>query len=498
MNKKLWKVVLALALIGGLGYAAYGTWSGHQAMAQESDRETASVRRGTLATTVEGTGSLAPRADVDLAFLTGGPVAGVFVEEGEAVEAGRPLLQLETDELESEVAQARARVSSAEAQLAQLLADPLAEDVAELEANLEAAQAQVSAAAARRDRTMAGPSQTEIADAQAQAASAEADHREALIAYDTTDEDDEDAKEQAHYDLWAAEVALEAARTQLGEVQAGPDGEDVRAAQADVTEAVKRRDAAQAQLDLALSGATRERIDNAEAVVDEAQVALDRALLQLERATLSAPCAGTVVALDVNAGEIAGAGQTVIVLHDTSSLEVQINVDETDVAKVSVGQEARVTLDAFPEADLNGEVTYIAPKANVQSGVVFFPVTVRLEPRRASTGRPAEPIQPSSQALPLKTGMTADVEITTASQENTLILPLRAVHSEGGRTYVERIVDDQVEEIDVELGIVGDTEVEVGDAGGPSSLAEGDLVVVVPGTEQDEELRLPGLFGGGN
>jgi HlyD family secretion protein len=483
MNKKGWMIVLVLVLIAGLGYAGFTLWDGRTARAQESTGETVPVRRGTLVMTVEGTGSLAPRADVELAFLTGGPVAEVLVDEGQTVEAAQPLIRLETNDLESQVAQAKARLASAEAQLAQLLAGPRAEDIAELEANLQAAQSQLSAAAARRDRTLSGPSEAEIADAQAQVASAEADHRNALIAYDSTDKDDEDQKEQARYDLWAAEVALEAARTQLEEVQAGPDGADVRAAQADVAEAEKRCDAAQAQLDLLLAGPTEEQVDNAEAAVKQAQVALAQAELRLERATLTAPTPGTVVALEVGVGEIAGAGQTVAVLNDLSALEVEINVDETDVAQVSVGQEARITLDAFPEAyskkeaaELSGEVTYVAPQADVQAGVVFFPVTVRLE----------------STPLPVKAGMTADVELIAASQEDALIVPLRAVHSEGERTYVDRLVDGQVEQVDVTLGMMTNTEVEITDG-----LAEGDVVIVAPSAEPTDGPRMPGFFGGG-
>jgi HlyD family secretion protein len=484
MNKKWWMIVLALGVIVGLGYAGYTTLEGRQVSAQGAMGETATVRRDTLVMTVEGTGRLAPRSDVELAFRTGGLVAEVLVEEGETVEAGQPLVRLETDDLESQVAQARARLRSAEAQLAQLLAGPQAEDIAELEANLQAAQSQLSAAAARRDQVTAGADDTELSDAQAQVASAQADYREALIAYDHTDEDQEDKKEQAHYNLWAAEVALEAAKTQLEEVKAGPDEEDVRAAQAEVAEAVKQRDAAQAQLDLLLAGPTPEQVDSTRAAVEQAQVALAQAERRLEQATLTAPTSATVVALNVSVGESAGAGQTVAVLNDLSALEVEINVDETDVSQVSVDQEARITLDAFPEeeGELIGKVASIAPKANVEAGVVFFPVTVRLEPT----------------SLPVKAGMTADVEIAAASREDALIVPLRAVHSEGERTYVKQLVEGQVERVDVTLGMMTDTAVEIVEEGEAPALAEGDVVVVVPGAEPDDDSPMPSFFGGGN
>jgi HlyD family secretion protein len=88
--------------------------------------------------------------------------------------------------------------------------------------------------------------------------------------------------------------------------------------------------------------------------------------------------------------------------------------------------------------------------------------------------------------------MTADVELIAASQEDALIVPLRAVHSEGERAYVERLADGQVEQVDITLGMMTDTEVEITDG-----LAEGDVVVVVPGAEPDDGPRMPGFFGGG-
>jgi multidrug efflux pump subunit AcrA (membrane-fusion protein) len=105
-----------------------------------------------------------------------------------------------------------------------------------------------------------------------------------------------------------------------------------------------------------------------------------------------------------------------------------------------------------------GRVTYVASVAESQSGVVLFPVTVRLSPSE----------------LPVRAGMTADVEITTASQEDALIVPLRAVHTDGGRATVDRVIGDQIERVEVTLGLMTDTEIEI-----TSGLSEGDVVVVV-------------------
>jgi multidrug efflux pump subunit AcrA (membrane-fusion protein) len=83
--------------------------------------------------------------------------------------------------------------------------------------------------------------------------------------------------------------------------------------------------------------------------------------------------------------------------------------------------------------------------------------------------------------------MTADVEIVSASQTGALIVPLRAVHTEGELAYVYRLSGGQTEQVEVTLGMMTDTEVEV-----TSGLAAGDVVVVVASSQDS-----PGGFGSG-
>jgi len=483
MSKKWW-ILIGVVLFSIVGVGGWQFVLGQEpSPGAQAALETATVRQDTLAVMVEGTGSLLPQAEVSLALMAGGQVAEILVDEGQVVEAGQPLIRLETDELALQVARAEASLAAAEGQLAQLLAPPLAGEIAAQEANLAASEGQVSAMAANRDQIVAGPGEAEIQAGEVQVATAEMDYRTALRAYDSIDEDDKDRKEQARYDLWAAEIALDAAQTQLDVLLAGADAAEVRAAQADVANVAAQRDAAQAQLDLILAGATEEEIQAAEASIAQAQVALGQARLQVERATLAASMDGTVTALNVWVGEMVNPGQVVLVLSDLTGLEVDVNLDETDVAWVSLGQDARVGVDAFPGVEMAGEVAYIAPTANSTPGVVLYPLTVRL----------------ASGETSVRAGMTADVEIITASRENTLIVPLRAVHVEDGRAFVERLVGDQIERVEVTLGLTTAVEAEV-----TNGLVEGDVVVVVAGAERDSGGQMmPGgspmrFMGGGS
>ena len=499
MNRKWWIIGIVVALLVALGVGGWQRIATQETEAGAQAEQTAVVRRGTLSVMVSGTGSLAPKSQATPSFLSGGRVTEVLVEEGQAVEAGQALIRLETDELALQVARAEAALGAAEGQLAQLLAPPRAEEVAAAEANVEAMWGQVDGAAANLDQVSAGPDAAQIAAAQAEIAAAEMAYRAALRTYDTTDEDDEERKEQARYDLWAAEVALDAARTQLDDLWAGADAEEVRAAQANASTAEAERDAALAQLELLLAEATEEQVRVTQATVEQARIGLDQARLALERATLAAPMAGTITSLDVELGERVAPGSPIVVLSDLTGLEVDINLDETDVPAVTVGQEARSNLDAFPGVELPGEVTYVAPVAQNQSGVVLYLVTVRLAPVDPSIGPAANPAeapstdsgQASGQQVNLRTGMTAEVEITTTSQENALIVPLRAVETEGGRAHVWRLSGDEFERTEVTLGLMTDTDVEV-----TRGLAEGDVVSVTPGpTGKRVQTQLPGLMG---
>jgi multidrug efflux pump subunit AcrA (membrane-fusion protein) len=126
--------------------------------------------------------------------------------------------------------------------------------------------------------------------------------------------------------------------------------------------------------------------------------------------------------MDLALGQAVSNGQTGAILADLSALQVEIGLDESDIAQVSVGQGAIVTMDAFDDVELIGTITHIAPTAAAESGVVLYEVTVELEPTE----------------IPVRVGMTADVEVVTSSAADALMIPLKAVRSVGGQSFVLR------------------------------------------------------------
>jgi HlyD family secretion protein len=478
-------VLAVLAVVGVL------VWRSRPVAQSEEAFRSAVVERGTMLVAVSASGSVGPEVRVSLAFELAGRVAEVPVEVGDRVEAGDVLARLDSERLAWQVRQAEAALASAEAQLAQLQVGPRPEEVAAAEANLEAAQAQVSAAAANRDHLVNGASDAQIAAADADLASAVAQQKIAEDTHNLTmecftfslapgtvvplpdgstitlTEGLEDGicpalgvpEEQARYNLEAADKALVAARARYDEVLAGADANDVRAAQANVAATAAQRDALQAQLDLLLAGATDEQIAAAEARVAQAQTALEQAELLLGQATLRASFDGVVAEVNVTPGGMTSA-LPAITLVDTSGFHITIDVDEIDVGQISEGQEVEVTLDSFPDAVIAGIVERIAPAATRQGGVVYYDVTVKLEPTDVQ----------------IRADMTANATIVVDEITGVLLIPTWVVRvdRDTGTTYVDRQVGGEVERVDVVLGVRHGGSAQVLDG-----LSEGDVAVWV-------------------
>jgi HlyD family secretion protein len=392
---------------------------------------------------VTASGSIEPEAQISLAFETPGQVEQVAVAVGDEVAASEALAKLDTQELVLQVHQAEAGLAAAEAQLIQLEEGPRSGDVALAAANLDAANAQVSAATANRDQVASRAGADEIAAAEAQVASAQLQWRIADNAYNEArgSNADEDRIEAAAYDLYVARESLKAAEARLAELRSGPDPEQVRAAQSDLQAAAAQRDAAQANLDLLSAGPQEAQVADAEAQVRQARAALALAELSLERATLRAPFDGVISVLNVEVGELASPGLPAFVLLDISQFHLPVRVDELDVGRLSKGQAAEVTVDAFPDIVIPATVERIAPVATPEGGVTYYEVIIALSD--------------SDVDVPIRADMTANATIVVEQFEDVLQIPTWIVRVDrlSGQTYVHRRNGEEFERVDVTLGV---------------------------------------------
>ncbi|MHB8846690.1 MAG: efflux RND transporter periplasmic adaptor subunit [Nitrospirota bacterium] len=206
--------------------------------------------------------------------------------------------------------------------------------------------------------------------------------------------------------------------------------------------------------------------DMAKARVMRAKADQDYAKAQLSYATITAPIGGTIASVTTQQGETVAAGlsaPTFITIIDLDKLEVNAYVDETDVGKIGVGQEALFTVDTFADRDFTGKVTAIYPRAVLQENVVNYITLI-------SIANPEGKLKPD---------MTANVTITLKKKKGVLAVPGAAVVREGGRKYVMlQGTDGKATRREVKTGWKEGTYLEI-----TSGLKEGDVVVMAGGSK---------------
>ncbi|UCE67952.1 MAG: efflux RND transporter periplasmic adaptor subunit [Candidatus Zixiibacteriota bacterium] len=162
--------------------------------------------------------------------------------------------------------------------------------------------------------------------------------------------------------------------------------------------------------------------DQAHAQVQIYQANLDRAQDQLDKCTIRSPMDGIVTKLNSEKGEnvvigtMNNPGTVIMVVSDLSAIEIEAEVDETDIASIKVGQKVEILLDAFPDTTFRGEVIQVGNSAKASSFAVSDQVTNFLVK-----------ILILDKVRNIKPGMTASVDITTDYREDAVRIPAGAV-----------------------------------------------------------------------
>jgi HlyD family secretion protein len=439
-------IIVAILLVAGVvGYWFLQQGAVHPGATAEN-LETVTVERGDIEATVDATGSVDPARQVTLSFRTGGILSSLPVSEGDEVRQGETLAEVDTSELRLGVTQAQLALTSAEASQAKLVSSADADDI-------EAARANLASAEAALAKMREGPSADEITVAKADLRRAEIALQEAQELYDQYSWVGGIGALPQSVALQQATINYEQAQAAYNIAMQGPTESELQAAEAAVAQA-------RAQLSALLQGASPEDLTMAQVAVDQARASLELAQLQLEGATITAPFDGVVASLGAEVNEQVSPGSPMVVLVDPSGFHVEVSVDEVDIGQVEVGQEARITLDAYPDDELQGHVEYISAVATQDLGTVSYRVRVYFEPTQ----------------VPLRSGMTANVTIVTQRRENVLLMPSRAisVDRDTGVLYAQRLKSNgETERVEVEIGIQDATNSEV-----LRGLQEGDQLVI--------------------
>jgi multidrug resistance efflux pump len=160
--------------------------------------------------------------------------------------------------------------------------------------------------------------------------------------------------------------------------------------------------AAQAQVEGLKAGATEEQIAALEARVAQAQAAVDALLTQRAMMDITSPVSGTVMSVMAHPGEVAAPGTSLLTVSDLSQVKLIVYVPQNRLGQVQLEQRAQITVDSFPGQVFEGEVAYIADRAE------FTPRNVATKEERVNLVFAVE-IRVANKDGALKPGMPADV-----------------------------------------------------------------------------------------
>jgi len=192
--------------------------------------------------------------------------------------------------------------------------------------------------------------------------------------------------------------------------------------------------------------------------VTKAQSQVEYLENQIKESYLYAPVDGQVIEIKKRVGEMVSSINEIIVFLPADPFQIEVDIYEEDIIKVSIDNPVDISLVAFPDKIFQGRIISIDPTEKLVEGVVYYQVKISLEEL------PGE----------VKPGMTADLVIKTAFRENVLIVPEDAIQKKDDKTIVEILKDNILEEREVEVGLEGsDNIVEV-----ISGVLEGEKVIL--------------------
>jgi HlyD family secretion protein len=317
-----------------------------------------------------------------------GRVAWIGVEKGDQVQQGQVLVRLEDSEFRAQSNQARANLAAAQARLDQMRSGSRPQEKLKDKAGVLLAEATLRNAEAEYERTeklyRAG-------------ISSKAELDRAIAQRDTS------------------RALLEAARQSSAMTDVGPRVEEIRAA---------------------------------EAQVRQMKAALDYADTQLAATEIKAPVSGTVLQRIVERGEMvspsafgeSGARTSVVSLADLNDLQIELDISQTDFARLKMGQRAEIIPEAFPNLKYTGFIAEIAPEANRAKATVQVKVKVE---------NPDEQLRPEMNA---RVNFLAEGQPTETRAAARVLVPKAAVVRKDGSDFVFVVKGNKVEQRSIRLG----------------------------------------------
>ena len=416
-------IVAGVALFALLGMARVAYNKLNAATEVETVRVTVASTgaAGGAGVALNATGYIVAHHEIEVASKVVGRVAGIGVEKGDRVKAGQVLVRLEDDEYRAQLEQAKGQIDNLQARLAGAEHGSRPEEIAVARANLDQARANLVNAKVTLDRTKELVSQGVLS------------------------------------------------RQQLDDAQSKYDDAVAHVASLEKTH------------ELARLGPRQEEIDSLRGQVEQAKGMMEYAQTQLDNTVIRAPVGGTILERAVEKGEFVtngfvgdkGAKGYVVTLADLNDLQVELDINQNDFARLRMAQKGVVTTDAYPDRKYDGVIAEMSPKADRQKATVQVKVKVL---------RPDEYLRPEMNA---SVAFLSDQKpgATGSSARPLIVVPASAVKSDAvfvvldGRAVRKTVKTggSNSQGLQIREGLIGGEDLVVNP---PVSLKDGDRVRV--------------------
>jgi HlyD family secretion protein len=374
--------------------------------------------RPELKSTVTASGEVRPIRFVNLTSEVQGRITEISVNPGDHVTAGQPLVRVDPTQLESS---AEAQAANAQAALSDV--QNARSTVLSAETNVQQVQQALTVAEASlaQARQAVNTAQTAVDREQVNVATAQREMKR------TTDLIESGVASRSEFDtaqdrVKQAQVSLNTAKAQLRSAEIA-----VEESKARVNQQHKAVDSAQVSVKQAQQG-----VHTSESRANAQQALLRGQSSQRYKATTLSPLTGVVVDIPARVGQFTLASTSttsLMTIADMTTINVEVNVDETEIAQLDVGQPAKVKVDAMGEHEIVGTVVQKNPLAISRSDTTGGGITNRVNVQEAKEFKVIIELKEMTDEMrdALRPGMTATATVTTKTKQNVLAVPLQAI-----------------------------------------------------------------------
>lgn len=520
-RKRKWKkwLIILVVLVVVAALAARFLLGGNRAGSTQASYTQASVERGSIVSSLSGSGTLQPADSYTVTTLVEGEILSAEFEEGDVVEKDMILYEIDSSDASNNIEKSQLSLSQAQRSYANTLEDqyvtaPISGQLYRLDVEVgdEVTKGQ-SIGTVRQSDTMDLVVPFPADDAQTFYLG-----QPATVTLDNTFETlDGVVKSISGSDTVGTGNTItrnvtirvtnpgglgadQAASATVGGIACSAPGTFAYPAESSVTASAsgtvtsvhvtEGSYVSKDQTILTLGGDDLdETIQNAKDSLRNAELSMENTQEQLENYTVTAPIQGTIVDKNYKAGETVESGSTLCIIYDLSYLQMTLSIDELDISSVAVGQEVTVTADAVEGKSYTGVITKVSVAGNTSGGITSYPVTVRID-----------------ETDGLRPGMNVDAQIVLAQAEDTLVIPNSALSrgnlvliTEDSPSAVNAVEGEAPEGyvyVQVETGVSDDDYIQI-----TSGLQEGDSVAYISQQSSDSSFSMMGgmmgAMGGG-